>query len=337
MPSFIPELVLVRKTALEYPLGSELKERFEARGIKLILYEDRIPALHRQTFREGYLAAKRVMVLSVWRQGEFQTCKPSAHYQLPLVSGCPGLCEYCYLNTNLGRRPYVKVNVNVKDVLGRAEEYVRRRKPEATIFEGAATSDPVAVEHWTGSLRNAVEFFAALDGAKFRFVTKFTDVDGLTAIEHGGKTEIRFSINCTSIIDEYETGVPRLKSRLTAARKCAGAGYPVGFLIAPIFAFEGWREKYGQMLRLVREYLPEKTPVFFELITHRFTTRSKKIIRQAYPDSGVPMEETERSFKYGQFGYGKYVYPGVVLKELKEFFLNEIERLFPGAKILYFV
>jgi spore photoproduct lyase len=337
MSYFVPQLVYVDKKALEYRLGRELRKRLEDRGIEVVLYEDRIPAVYRKTFREGFLAAKKVMVVSVWRQREFQTCRPSAHYQLPLVSGCPGHCEYCYLNTNLGRRPYVRVYVNVDDVLHRAREYVRGREPEKTVFEGAATSDPIVVEYWTGSLRRAVEYFAALEGAGFRFVTKFTNVDGLLAIDHRGKTEIRFSINSPKIITEYEKGVPRLKSRLEAAGKCARAGYPLGFLIAPIFAFEGWRDQYGRMLRQVREHMPEKIPVFFELITHRFTARSKKIIRDAYPESGVPLEETDRSFKYGQFGYGKYVYPGEVMEELKEFFVTEIKALFPEAKILYFV
>ncbi|MEW6183745.1 MAG: spore photoproduct lyase [Bacillota bacterium] len=336
MPSFVPEVLMVHKTALDYPLGRDVKKRLEDRGVHTIVYDGKIPALVRKSFREGFLCSKRMMVLSVWKDRGFQTCRPSADYQLPLVSGCPGLCEYCYLNTNLGRRPYIKINVNVGDVLRRAGEYVRERLPEATVFEGAATSDPVAVEGWTGSLRRAVEFIASLDGAGFRFVTKYTDVEGLTGITHGGKTEIRFSINCDPVIAKYETGVPRLTSRLKAAGVCARAGYPVGFLVAPIFYFEGWRGEYKRMLRAAAEQLGNNISTF-ELITHRFTVRSRDIIRQAYPETQVPLDETERVFKFGQFGYGKYVYPPELYAEIKEFFTAIIAELFPRARMLYFV
>lgn len=327
---------MVQKTALEYPLGRDLKERIESRGVRTIVYDKRIPVSGEKSFKESYHRGKRTMVLSVWKERGFRTCRPSADYQLPLVSGCPGLCEYCYLNTNLGRRPYVKINVNVEEILRRAGEYVKERRPGSTVFEGAATSDPVAVEGWTGSLRRAVEFFASLDGAGFRFVTKYTDVKGLTGLAHGGKTEIRFSINCDTVLAKYENGIPRLLPRLKAAGACACAGYPVGFLVAPIFYFEGWRGEYERMLRTAAEQLGDKLSTF-ELITHRFTARSKSIILQAYPDTQVPLDETERVFKFGQFGYGKYVYPPELYAEIREFFSTAIADLFPHARILYFI
>ena len=337
MSPFIPKLALIQRNALSYPLGNELMKRFEARGIRTLVYEKRVPVSSHETFREGFLAAKRTIVVLVWQRREFQTCKPSAHYQLPLTSGCPGLCQYCYLNTNLGRRPYIKVYVNVDDILNQAREYVDERRPETTIFEGAATSDPISVESWTGSIQKAVKFFAFLNDARFRFVTKYTDIDGLLGVDHRGKTEIRFSINCDSVIERFETGAPRLRFRLEAAKKVLEAGYPFGFLIGPIFAFRGWREEYGRLLDTVKEYIPGGNPVTFELITHRFTTRSRGIIQQAYPGTGVPLDEKERRFKYGQFGYGKYVYPDDLMAELREFFHARIEKTFPQGTILYMV
>jgi len=40
-----------------------------------------------------------------------------------------------------------------------------------TIFEGAATSDPVPVEPYTGALAETIRFFASQEHGKFRFVT----------------------------------------------------------------------------------------------------------------------------------------------------------------------
>lgn len=336
MLSFIPKLVLIQKQALDYQLAIELMQEFKAKNIEVLIYHKRIPASFKETFREEFLFNKRVLAISIWQRREFQTCKPSAHYQLPLVSGCPGLCEYCYLNTNLGRRPYIKVYVNTNDILSKAEEYIWQREPEETIFEGAATSDPVAVESWTGSLKKTVEFFSNFNNARFRFVTKYTDIGGLLDIEHRKRTQVRFSINCESVIERFERGAPKLHLRLQAASKVMGAEYPLGFLIGPIFAFEGWREEYEELLQTLKDYLPSDN-ITFELITHRFTTRAKKIIEEVYPETEVPLDEKTRRFKYGQFGYGKYIYDDKVMLELKDFFTERIKEIFPQSRILYFV
>jgi len=335
--SFVPKLAFIQEAALAYPLGRELMSRLQAEDVEVSVYEKRIPISTKKTFRERFLLSKRTMVVLVWKRREFQTCRPSAHYQLPLVSGCPGLCQYCYLNTNLGRTPYVKVYVNVEDILGRAQDYVDERSPATTVFEGSATSDPVAVETWTGSLQRAIRFFAALDNARFRFVTKYTDIGGLLEISHKGKTEVRFSINCDYALERFETGTPRLQNRLRAAREIARAGYPLGFLVGPIFVFEGWQGEYTKLLHAVRDYVPDDIGVTIELITHRFTARSKKIIEQVYPDTQVPLDEEERRFKHGQFGYGKYVYPDNVMAEIGEFFGTQIGAVLPHASILYIV
>lgn len=337
MTSFVPRQALIQEAALEYPLGRELLGRLQAEGVQVSLYDKKIPPPPQEDFAQRFFRSKRTMVVLVWKRRDFQTCRPSAHYQLPLVSGCPGLCQYCYLNTNLGRTPYVKVYVNVEDILGRAGDYVNERKPATTVFEGSATSDPVAVESWTGSLRRAVRFFAALDNARFRFATKYADVGGLLEIPHNGKTEVRFSINCNYALEKFETGTPRLQSRLEAARKIAGAGYPLGFLVGPIFVFEGWQEEYVELLRAVRDHVPGDIEVTFELITHRFTARSKRVIEEAYPDTELPLDEGERRFRHGQFGYGKYVYRDRVMAEIREFFEREIEAALPRARILYIV
>ena len=338
MPSFVPTRVLIARDALGYPLGARLADVFADRKIPVTVYDGRIPSASRMSFRERYLRSKRTTVVLVRQEREFQTCKPSAHYQLPLVSGCPGLCQYCYLNTNLGRTPYIKVYVNVDEILEQAAGYVKARAPEVTVFEGAATSDPVAVEAWTGSLARAIGFFARLENAAFRFATKYGDVDGLLDVDHMGKTAIRFSINSEYVIHTYEQGAPSLDNRIRAAAKVATAHYPMGFLIAPVFMFEEWRTQYEDLLRRLRLRLPaESGPFTFEVIAHRFTARAKSVIQEVYPDTSLPLAESERRFKYGQFGYGKYVYPTDVMTELTDFFRERIAAHFPGSTVLYVI
>lgn len=97
MSSFVPKLAFIQEAALAYPLGRELMSRLQAEDVEVSVYEKRIPISTKKTFRERFLLSKRTMVVLIWKRREFQTCRPSAHYQLPLVSGCPGSCQCCYL------------------------------------------------------------------------------------------------------------------------------------------------------------------------------------------------------------------------------------------------
>lgn len=336
-----PQRVVFEPAALEYERGQRLFRLFTHQpGVQILKTpsHNRVTGIPGKTAQEMYDEAKQTMVVGVRKSTEFATCKPSAHYQLPLATSCPGKCEYCYLNTTLGKKPYVRIYVNVEEVLEKAGEYITKRLPEMTVFEGAATGDPLAVEDYSDALKAAISYFAGWEAARFRFVTKFTNIDSLLAIEHNNHTRIRFSLNTESIITQYEQGTPRLPERIAAARKVQQAGYPLGFLIAPIFIYPDWQAEYEQMLVSLREQLPGAIPdLTFELITHRYTTRAKNNILNRNPESSLPMQEEGRKYKYGQFGYGKYVYPKETYDEVKEFFHSRIAQQFEGAVIDYLV
>ena len=339
---FIPSRIIFEKGSINYNIGRNIYDNFSSKdNIEIInlnsnKYKQYIPGdnLYSQ-YREG----KKTLIVGVKRGIKFQSCKPSAHFQLPLVSGCMGQCEYCYLNTRLGDKPFVRVYVNIEEILDTATKYINESLPEITIFEGAATSDPVPVEPYTGSLRQSIEFFGKLDNARFRFVTKYNDVDTLLDIEHNGHTEVRFSINTSFIIDKYEHFTASRNKRIEASIKVAKAAYPIGFLIAPVFIYPGWKEDYSDLLKELAEKLPNnlKFSITFEIISHRYTTTAKNRILQVFPESELPMKDEERKFKYGQFGYGKYVYDAEVVNEIKEFFTENIGRLFEYKKLLYII
>lgn len=338
---FNPKRVFFEQEALDYPLGKQLYQKFKLEKVPVSMTgsHNRVTGIPGKTPREAYLEAKRTLVVGVRRTLQFSSCKPSAHYQLPLATSCTGQCQYCYLNTTLGKKPYVRIYVNVEEILQQAEEYIKKQAPEITVFEGAATSDPVPVEPYTGSLARTVAFFGRQPLGRFRFVTKFTDIDTLLDVEHNGHTRFRFSINTDHIIKSYEQGTPATKARVSAARRVAAAGYPMGFLIAPIFVYPGWKEDYASLIRSLAEELKSTNleDLTFELISHRFTQSAKKRILEVFPDTTLPMEESERKFKYGQFGYGKYIYPKETLEEMEELFRRELDRYFPGAKVEYLV
>jgi len=341
MDIFIPKRALFERDALDYPIGKHIYHKMQELGVEtsFIGSHNRVTGIPGKTAQEAYLEGKRTLVVGIRRTLDFQTCKPSAHYQLPLVTSCIGECEYCYLNTTLGKKPYIRVYVNIDDILARAKDYINERKPDITVFEGSATSDPLPVEPYSGLLKKSIEFFGGEEFGRFRFVTKFTNVDSLLDVNHKGHTTFRFSINSEIVIRKFEHRTPPLDERIKAAVKVAAAGYPLGFIVGPIFYYPEWQQEYGHMLESLELQLSGKisAPPSFELITHRFTKRAKQNILEVFPKTQLPLDETDRKFKYGQFGYGKYIYPEAQMAEMKAFFEDKIKATFPHAQISYFV
>ena len=216
---------------------------------------------------------------------------------------------------------------------------MEERLPKITIFEGAATSDPIPLEPYTHSLKKAIEFFGKEEKGRFRFVTKFNDVDSLLDAKHNNHTEIRFSINTQRVIDDYEHHTSSANKRIEAAAKVAKAGYQIGFIIAPVFLYENWKEEYKILIQSIKEKLPKdfNEKIIFEVISHRYTSRAKNRILQIFPETTLPMDDQERKFKYGQFGYGKYIYTKEQLDDMKEFFKKEIKEVFPNCVIKYVI
>lgn len=339
---FIPKRVIFEKDSLETEVGKNIYNKIKNNPNIEIINESsnkiksHIPG---DNLFEQYKSGKQTLVVGKRKSLKFQTCKPSANYQLPLVSGCMGRCEYCYLNTQLGDKPFVRVFTNINDVLNRAKEYIEERLPQVTIFEGAATSDPIPLEPYTNALKNTIEFIGKEEKGRFRFVTKYNDVDTLLDAKHNNHTEIRFSINTPTVINSYEHYTASIDKRIEAAVKVANAGYKIGFIIAPIFIYDNWQKEYKDLIESIKCKLPSEfnEEIIFEVISHRYTTKAKNRILEIFPETTLPMNDEDRKFKYGQFGYGKYIYSKDQLAEIKEFFIFNIKEIFPNSIIKYVI
>lgn len=341
MEQFWPERLVVEAAALDYPMGREVHDRLRKAGVPVehLPESGRSRALAPATTPRGYQAAKRVLVLAVQKRLAFETCRPSADFHLPLAGGCPGACQYCYLASTFDMKPFVRLYVNLEEILAEAADQIRIKAPAVTVFEGSSTSDTLALEHIGGSIARSIQFFAGQEHGRFRFVTKFNTVEGLLHLDHRGHTKIRFSINSPHVIRLFEQHTASLTERIEAARKVADAGYPLGMIVAPIMRHEGWAEGYADALDQMAEGLGPHAggAISFELIQHRFTPKAKRVILAAYPATQLPLEESERVLKAGKFpGAGKYVYPKEEAGEMEAFLEMAIRERFPAAAIEYF-
>ncbi len=214
-------------------------------------------------------------------------------------------------------------------------------KTAGTTFEASCYTDPLSLEHLTGSLAECIRWFGTREHAYLRWVSKFDAVEPLLDLPHNGHTRCRASVNADPIARRLEGGVAPVASRLAALRRLAlprsegGGGYPIGLVIAPIMPVDDWEAHYAQLLDEAQAAVGFAEDLTFELITHRFTPGSKEVLQSWYPKTSLDMTEETRAEKRNKFGGVKYVYPPDVMKSLKGFFYAEITRRFPQARILY--
>jgi spore photoproduct lyase len=339
MKLFEPKRVFFEEDSLKYPLGIEILGKMTAAGIpvKMTGSHNRITGIPGDTPQQSYRESKQTLVVGVKRDLRFDTCKPSADFEFSLATSCPGGCQYCYLQTHLGKKPYIRVYVNLDEIFQKIRETTELNLPDLTTFEAASTSDPLAVEHITGSLSKAIEFFGRLENARLRVVTKFAAVEPLIHLNHRRRTRFRFSLNTGPIIKQFEHNTVTLEERIGAANKISQAGYPLGFIIAPLFIYENYETDYAELFRQLLESL-EKVPddLTFELITHRFTKSAKKVILERFPGTRLDLEEETRRRKFGKYGLVKYIYPENDYLRLKDTITTLVADFFPKARIEYF-
>lgn len=339
MRLFRPRRAFFEEDALNYPLGQSIYDQMiEAKiPVKIIGSHNRVTGIPGANPQQSYLESKRTLVVGVKKDLRFDICKPSADFEFSMGTSCPGGCQYCYLQTHLGRKPYVRIYVNLDEIFNRIREITESNFPETITFEAASTSDPLAVEHITGSLSKAIEFFGTLKNGRLRVVTKFASISPLLKLAHNYHTKFRFSLNTKPIIQKFEHNTSSLEERINAAKQIASAGYPLGFIIAPLFIYQNYEKDYCELFKeLSKSLQPTPPDLSFELITHRFTKSAKKIILERYPSTELDLNETSRRKKYGKFGVVKYIYPTEQYRQLKETIIKLLGRFFPASQIEYF-
>ena len=348
-----PKRVLVTKSAAEQPHTVEILRRCEAAGVEdvQLLPGDRLTGLAGETERETYARAKSTLAVVVSPPSALkpQPIPPSADWRLDLARGCPAHCQYCYLAGSLAGPPITRAYANLDDVLGQIPAYAGRgtvtsgtaeRGHEGTTFELSCYTDPLGIEHLTGGLATAIARVGQGqygDDVSLRFTTKFDAVDDLLALPHGRRTRVRFSLNAEEVAGRFEGGTARLPERLGALRRLALAGYPVGLTIAPVMPVPEWQTAYRTLLEDVTAALAgvPGLDLTAEVITHRFTPKSKDVLLGWYPRTRLEMDEEQRSQKRSKFGGVKYVFPKETMTEMRGWFTDTLDELLPEAQLLY--
>jgi len=339
---WMPKRVVFTPAALAEPWGQQIYTRVAQLGLPVDeLPSNRLTGLRAADERETYNVAKRTLAVVTAPPSAFklQPIPPSADWQFHLAQGCPAHCQYCYLAGSLQGPPVVRVFANLPTILDNLAQYERPDGP--TTYEASCYTDPLSLEHLTGSLAQCIQYFGTRQQGFLRWVSKFDAVDSLLDLPHNGQTRCRASVNAEPIARRLEGGTASVHARLQALRRLAlprgqgGGGYPIGLVVAPIMPIDGWEEHYTHLLDRASQALDFSCDLTFELITHRFTPGSKDVLLNWYPNTSLEMDETTRAVKRNKFGGTKYVYQRDIMQTMRGFFEHEIKTRFPNASILY--
>jgi spore photoproduct lyase len=338
----MPERVLFTPAALEEAWGQQILSRVQSLNLPVEeLPRNRLTGLRGEDERETYNKSKRTLAIVTAPPSAFKLSPipPSADWQFHIAEGCPAHCQYCYLAGSLSGPPVIRVFANLPQILDNLAVYEQAQK--ATTYEVSCYTDPLGIEHLTGSLNMCIRHFGTRENGHLRWVSKFDAVDELLDLPHNGHTRCRMSVNAAPISGRFEGGTASVTARLQALRRLAlprskgGGAYPVGLVIAPIMPIDDWMSHYERLFDQISVALDFNCDLTFELISHRFTPGSKEVLQQWYPQTSLDMDEATRSVKRNKFGGTKYVYSWDTMKILRRFFEGEIAKRFPLARVLY--
>lgn len=242
-----------------------------------------------------------------------------------------------------------RVYANLPDILAGMDHYVGAgrvtsptsdRGHEGTTFEASCYTDPLGIEHLTGSLAATIAHVGAhrwTSPVQLRATTKFAGVAPLLELPHHGRTRIRASVNSAAVSTRFEGGTDPVPARLQALGVLARNGYPVGLTIAPIMPSGAWKAKYGALLDAAAAELADiaDLDLTVECITHRFTPGSKQVLEGWYPRTKLEMDPQLRSRKHGRFNSTKYVYPADTMREMRRWFDDALATRLSAARTLY--
>ncbi len=162
-------------------------------------------------------------------------------------------CVYCYLKGAF-KNNFPVIFVNYEDI----QEELRRKIIELRdewyqgkiVFYASNYSDLVGMESLSWFHQSFIPFFEQFDNVLMETRTKSGNVQSLLDLDIiPQNTEIAFSLNPQSIIENYERWSSSLKSRIAAIKMLQAKWWKVGLRFLPLLPVPGYVELYDQFLR----------------------------------------------------------------------------------------
>ncbi len=329
-----PKRIYYEPGILNYELGKRLMNKYK--GIPCIEIEshNRIEELQKRS-NADFVEMKKYLIIGIRKTHKYVPNEKSSDYLVPYTSsGCSAMCLYCYLVCNYNKCSYLRLFVNVEQMLDNLIKKSHQTEKPCT-FEIGSNSDLILENQITGNLEKTIERFGKQGRGYITFPTKFSMVDSILDLKHNGKTIVRMSLNPQEIITNVEYGTSSLEKRIEAINKLSEAGYKIGILIAPVIFIDNWRNLYLELLDKLNSTLLDKVKneLVIEIIFMTYSYVQNAINEQAFPKA---LKLYNKNIMTGR-GRGKYWYKKEYRDEAEIFFREEIKKRFDCAQIMYIV
>lgn len=331
---FNPKAIYFEHDIENYQLGKELMEKYKNVPKFEIKNHNNIEEMRSKSNKE-FADMKRNLIIGIRKTHKFVENHKTSDYLVPYTSsGCVAACLYCYLVCNYNKCAYLRLFVNREQMLNKIIRTIEKAEKNLN-FEIGSNSDLILENTITNNLVWTIENFKDSSKGSLTFPTKFDMVDDILELNHKGKIIIRMSVNPEEIINRVELGTSRLAGRIQAINKLKDADYKIGILIAPVIFVDNWKELYLELIQRLSIELSDKVKknVFFEIIFMTYSYVHTKINEEAFP---IAINLYNKELMRGR-GRGKYMYKDYLRDEGKKFFIENLNKYFPGNKIEYIV
>ncbi|SMB89363.1 spore photoproduct lyase family protein [Deinococcus hopiensis] len=269
-----PPLLDIRHIYLEpgveaYARGQEILARFPDAQRTEVRSHQNIPGLHGNAglVKEWVRIKRQVLVLGVRKTFALRENGRSADWIAPgLANGCALACAYCYVPRHKGFANPITTFVNTGDALRALRRHAEKLgpkpepnqvDPERWVYDIGENSDLSVDALLSGNVRDLVALYRELPNAKASFATKYVNRD-LLGYDPAGKTRVRFSLMPQRVARVLDVRTSPMRERIAAIGDFVEAGYEVHLNFSPVVIYEGWTADYTELLREVRDAVPER-------------------------------------------------------------------------------
>lgn len=329
-PPFHPSRIFIDETVEKLPLTQKILKHFPATPAQILSDPKKFKRPVEMTWaKKGLLLTRFKADLPLKPFPAMAESSRRPHYSLNLISNCHLECTYCILQSYLSNNPLITITTNIEEILEKLDHQLENLSPDSVIGTGKI-ADSLALENLTGFSATLVSFFAKKNhGTLLELKTKSDQVDSLLNLDHLEKTVVSWSINPQAVVEREEYKTAGVAERLAAAKKCAEAGYKIGFHLDPMIVHENWKENYANLIEQIFDAISPDKIAWMSLGILRFPARQKKTIENRFPKNKKLFEGLQQTH------LPFLTYPEALRKEMYQTVARSIKKWEPNMELYY--
>ncbi|PSL37287.1 spore photoproduct lyase family protein [Labedella gwakjiensis] len=173
------------------------------------------------------------------------------------ANGCAMACVYCYVPRRKGFSNPVTTFTNIEQISAAIAKHSTKQgmklepnqcDPDLWIYDVGENSDCSVDAMISDNVRDLVELFRSLPGAKGSFATKYVNRE-LLEWDPQGKMRVRVSLMPAETAKLVDVRTSPMAERLALLDDLVEAGYEAHVNFSPVIIEDGWIEKWTELLR----------------------------------------------------------------------------------------